>query len=1590
VNFRKILKTLTKVALILLLLIVILLISLYFALRSPKVQTFVVHLVTENLSKQLGLPIQVESIEIDWFNTMKVDRFYVEDLNSDTLLFINHAEAKFSYFSLLQQKISLNRIAIDDFYLNIERTFDDSLFNIDHVKLENLTSAKNEDEKSSSSSAWNVVLNNLSVNNSIVNYKDFYSGNVIETSVDKMDLYFSYMKIGDMNIELDFMDVICPQVAYTKQKANPAYVKAILENKNLYIPFFLENNNLSIEEGAFTFKNTELLDTLNRKFNPNDFKLLDVNFKSKDLLITHESIHAQMDHLSLNEKNGFALLKMSSELNFSNQLLELKHLDIITPHSNIQTDVQFTYSSLNDFDNFIEDVRFDINLAPSSIHAKDIAFFMEESKFSFTYPIRIEGNVFGSVSNLKAKDLKVKTGRNTIFEGNFSMNGLPNINSTFISGRVERMVTNYNDLLRIYPSLPLPLNIERLGKLFFVGKFDGFINDFVTQGHLTTELGSAKTDINFKLDDTKNASYSGKVDLKEFDLGAYFDLKEHLGKISLKGEANGKGLKLSTLDVTLTAVVEKFEFKQYSYENIKVDGRIKDKFFSGNLNVKDENIALDFQGDVDVSSPTLVFKFAADIEHLNLKGLNIWNREMIIQSKLNADFSASNMNDIIGDAFIRDLKISKGQEIYDIGNVDLTSRLLVNKEKSILLKSKDFDISLQGNYEFAKIPGAVKSVLIPNYKEIVEDQLVRFELNIRQNPEILSLFVPDLKILRPSIIDGNFDSNAKSMLVVVNIPVVQYKNFSIVDWTSNLYINQGSFDVINSIPSIYLKDSLIVRDFSFLASGQRSDLKLKLFAEGQENSSIELIANVITKNDRVKLEFEPSNIFINDQFWLIDEKNEIILGERISSRNLKLYNGISELLIDLEIGMKEQKADIFLSNIFLEDFTQFLSAREIELKGIANGKVSFNRIDNQPGIYGDLMIENIEVNQYKVGNLNANAVLDLPNKKIKINGNLYGDDNEVDINGSYSFAKEITPNDFDIKFDIKNFAIYSIEEFIAQYIDNTSGTVSGKLSLVGPRNRPNLLGYVDINDVTTTVTYLQTTYNVKDQRVTFEKNSINLGNNLKITDSEGNVAHGKGEIYHKNLKDFGLNIEVWTNKIMGLNTTIEDNQDFYGTAFLKGNVTFKGLTTDVDIKIAGESEGRTEIAIPLSEDGSVSAYGFYTFLEKKKEEDKEFLISSVEKLRVNGLTVNLDLDIDNDCKVKIILDQTTGDVLEVKGEGNIKITVPKEGDVLFFGTYVIGDGDYLFTLQNIINKRFRIEPNSFINFQGKIEDTQVDVAAVYNLRTATTNLIQDFLNNSVDEQLKDEASNRVPVKLLLSLKNQLYNPDITFDVQIDQLNPGIKNFVDRKLITLKQYENEMNRQVFGLLVLGQFLPPLTSVDQVAGGGFNVNASDAANTVSEFLSNQLTRYFNDWLSYLSDDVSLSFNYRNYESNNALSSLEDLSLRRELQLALTTKFLNDRVTVNVGGNVDFGANQLGTQNSSTTYFGGNASIEYALTENRRFRIKAFTVTNYDYFNQANTTRAGVGLSFKREFETLKDLKVDREEFKLKYSKQDTTVQ
>ena len=54
-----------------------------------------------------------------------------------------------------------------------------------------------------------------------------------------------------------------------------------------------------------------------------------------------------------------------------------------------------------------------------------------------------------------------------------------------------------------------------------------------------------------------------------------------------------------------------------------------------------------------------------------------------------------------------------------------------------------------------------------------------------------------------------------------------------------------------------MKDSLFIKDFSFLVNGPRDTLSLKLFADGAQNSSLQLFANLINKDEGVTLNFDP-------------------------------------------------------------------------------------------------------------------------------------------------------------------------------------------------------------------------------------------------------------------------------------------------------------------------------------------------------------------------------------------------------------------------------------------------------------------------------------------------------------------------------------------------------------------------------------------------------------------------------------------------------------------------------------------------------------------------------------------------------------
>ena len=311
-----------------------------------------------------------------------------------------------------------------------------------------------------------------------------------------------------------------------------------------------------------------------------------------------------------------------------------------------------------------------------------------------------------------------------------------------------------------------------------------------------------------------------------------------------------------------------------------------------------------------------------------------------------------------------------------------------------------------------------------------------------------------------------------------------------------------------------------------------------------------------------------------------------------------------------------------------------------------------------------------------------------------------------------------------------------------------------------------------------------------------------------------------------------------------------------------------------------------------------------------------------------------------------------------------------------YGSYEIERGNYLFTLQNIVNKRLEIIKGGTINFNGEVYKAALNINASYEVRSSISDLIAEDIRGS-NEQLAAAAQSRVTVKLLMNLTGILERPTIGFDFDIIDPDPLIKSYVEQSLALLKINENDMNQQVFSLLVMNRFFPPSNSTNTVS----NYIGGTAANTVSEFLSSQLSNYLGNLFDYTGNNAlkNLDFNigFRQYDQtylnslNNPSTTSSTIDTRRELQLALQQRLLNNRLTINAGGNFDFGNSTSIDSSGKGVIPTGDFQIQYALTADGRWRAKAFNRTNYDYYNSRNSNRTGIGISYSQDFDKPSEL-------------------
>jgi hypothetical protein len=299
--------------------------------------------------------------------------------------------------------------------------------------------------------------------------------------------------------------------------------------------------------------------------------------------------------------------------------------------------------------------------------------------------------------------------------------------------------------------------------------------------------------------------------------------------------------------------------------------------------------------------------------------------------------------------------------------------------------------------------------------------------------------------------------------------------------------------------------------------------------------------------------------------------------------------------------------------------------------------------------------------------------------------------------------------------------------------------------------------------------------------------------------------------------------------------------------------------------------------------------------------------------------------------------------------------VDPSGKLAVTGRYEILDGSYQLSFGQFIRREFAIDKGSSLTWLGSVTDANVDIKAIYTAKTSAFDLVQDQLTGLSQEE-RNKYKQELRIQVYLIMDGRLLAPNIHFRLDLPPDQRGaLGGSIYAKLNELNGQESELNKQVFALLVLGRFISsnPLASATEGAG-----LAGLARSSVSQILTEQLNRLSEKVITGVSLNVGVE-SYQDYSSGSAEG-------RTQLQLALTKQLFDERVTVQVGGNVDLEGQR--SQQNALNNFAGDIKVAYKLTEDGRWQLQVFRQNTNGGAIEGDLVETGVGIVFTIDYDKL----------------------
>lgn len=875
-------------------------------------------------------------------------------------------------------------------------------------------------------------------------------------------------------------------------------------------------------------------------------------------------------------------------------------------------------------------------------------------------------------------------------------------------------------------------------------------------------------------------------------------------------------------------------------------------------------------------------------------------------------------------------------------DIDTLGRHVVSVSSDICEGSAmcNFDLSEMFG-EYRSLFAAAMPSLVPPGETSKTVKKAEFSLCVAQSRKLARMFVPDVNVSDSLTIRGSVDSETRTAWAHLSLDTLRYSSAETAGLHVAVMMNNGLLGVGLKSDHVTAPVMGTVRGFHLSAEAQDDNIVADanwLKSDGQkEGGFVNADATLWRNADNAvvaRVGIDRSQLLVNGWTWVLDSCRFDISPGRVGVGNFSLASGDHSMIAQgVASASPDDTLHLELNKIVLERLLKTDATSKYSLEGDLYADAQISAVLGDIRLLSSASIERLKVNGDSLEHMDITTTWSPDDSRVDIGLDIVtGGVPRALATGYVDVAK----SRMDLRFDIDSLSTGFLNFYLDACIDQWRGSTSGRLRLHGQLDNILLDARLKMNDDNYfRVMQTNVTYHIDHNDSLYISPNSLVFNNIRFSD--GRKGHGVfyGNMDHDMFSGLDFNLLFDVDNALLLQTTSHDSPSYYGTVFGSGRMKISGLTDAIHIGIDARTRPGSVFTVAPSAKSDIGMQDYILF----KKPDEEVVAQTV-GIGL-GTSADLNLNITPDAEMSVVINPQTGNKLVGRGRGQVLVSVDRVGELTMQGTYEIESGQYNFSFENIINKKFDINNGGVITWDGGPYDAIVDLTATYKLKASLYDLMQ---NNG--EDVSSDLKRRVPVNCNIILSNKLTNPDIRFDIEI----PSSQNFNQYAFDQVVNTQEEMNRQVFSLLTANRFYSPQGTGSQAS----TQSTSYLGTTASELISNQLS----DMFSQNDRKIGIGVNYRP----------GDEVTNEEYELSLSTQMLNNKILLS--GNIGYGRDASASSGGDGSLI-GDFDVEVKLNRQGTVRAKAYTHSNNDVIYDTSPTTQGIGISFQEEFNSFRQL-------------------